>query len=573
MLLLVVCLCYWLILYITSLTLSGSIKKSRLRSRSGVRTERDKSLLVEGEPEVYSTDYLKKLGKISEPEDQRKFDEGFHLHAFNQYVSDKLSYIRPIPDARGLACHSKSYDENLPNASIVICFYNEAMSVLLRTIHTVLDRTPSHLIHEIILVDDFSEFSHLLKELPKYVAEKLPSNVRLLRSSERLGLIRARVHGARNATGEVLIFLDSHCEVNTMWIEPLLTRIKADPKNVAVPLIDIVNADTFAYEAASIVKGGFNWGMHFQWDSVPKTFFSSVIAQAEPIASPTMAGGLFAMDRLYFHDLGEYDLGMDVWGGENLEISFRIWMCGGRLEIIPCSRVGHIFRKRRPYGSPGDAFLKNSLRVAHVWMDGYKKYFFLNRPSAETAEYGDVSERVALRQRLKCKSFKWYLDNIYPEQTLPTAPLDPRSLKTREDQVKNSNAQTKQKGFLKHKGSGLCVQSEKTIYDKRSLLALAVCNSGDNKDQLWYETTKKDFRLSNLLCMDVDNNTGPYARLMHCNGAETQKWVWQTAGGIQMLHNPSSGKCLITTGTDPGSLLQTSSCVKHKLQNFEITAF
>lgn len=48
-------------------------------------------------------------------------------------------------------------------------------------------------------------------------------------------------------------------------------------------------------------------------------------------------------------------------------------MCGGRLEIIPCSRVGHVFRRRRPYGSPegGDTLTYNSLRVAHVWMDGY----------------------------------------------------------------------------------------------------------------------------------------------------------------------------------------------------------
>lgn len=43
-----------------------------------------------------------------------------------------------------------------------------------------------------------------------------------------------------------------------------------------------------------------------------------------PLYTPTMAGGIFAMDKEFFFEIGAYDEGMKIWGCENLEMSFRV---------------------------------------------------------------------------------------------------------------------------------------------------------------------------------------------------------------------------------------------------------
>lgn len=272
------------------------------------------------------------------------------------------------------SCESQKYSNKLPTVSIVMCFHNEHDSTLVRSMNTVLQRTPSHILHEFILINDASDSSSLndavKEEIRKIGTDKI---IRLHVNNQREGLIRSRVIGARLATGDVIVFLDSHIEVNTGWIEPLLDVVKKDRTALAMPIIDIINADTFAYSSSPLVRGGFNWGLHFKWDAIPSSEINGTQGVIGPFKSPTMAGGLFAVDRNYFKELGEYDMGMDIWGGENLEISFRVWQCGGSILLVPCSRVGHVFRKRRPYGSPTgeDTMTRNSLRLAYVWMDEY----------------------------------------------------------------------------------------------------------------------------------------------------------------------------------------------------------
>merc|ERR1712241_599144 len=261
------------------------------------------------------------------------------------------------------------------------------------------------------------------KQLEEYVA-KMPVPTKVLRTGSRSGLIRARLLGAKEAKGHVITFLDAHCECTEGWLEPLLAEIAENRKAVVCPIIDVISDESFEYITASdMTWGGFNWKLNFRWYRVPQREMDRRGGdRSEPLHTPAMAGGLFAIDRDFFYEIGSYDEGMDIWGGENLEMSFRVWQCGGTLEIIPCSHVGHVFRDKSPYTFPGGVAKivnKNAARVAEAWMDEWKNFYYSMNPGARNVEIGDLTSRKNLRNNLKCKSFRWYLENVYPESQMP----------------------------------------------------------------------------------------------------------------------------------------------------------
>lgn len=91
------------------------------------------------------------------PEDEARQQELFKLNQFNLMASDMISLNRSLRDIRLEGCKTKKYPKYLPDTSIVIVFHNEAWSTLLRTVWSVINRSPRTLLKEIILVDDKSE--------------------------------------------------------------------------------------------------------------------------------------------------------------------------------------------------------------------------------------------------------------------------------------------------------------------------------------------------------------------------------------------------------------------------------
>lgn len=185
--------------------------------------------------------------------------------------------------------------------------------MLLRCIHSVYNRSPTKLLHEIILIDDASTFPELKENLTEYLENKFDSKVKLYVNEKREGLIRARMIGARLSQADVIIFLDSHMEVTNTWLPPLLEPLVYNPTFATVPIVEGLNHATLEYEyIGNGYRGTFDWNFRYQWLPLRPQDRPDI---GENYELSSMTGGAYAILRSHFFDLDGYDEHLKIWNG------------------------------------------------------------------------------------------------------------------------------------------------------------------------------------------------------------------------------------------------------------------
>jgi polypeptide N-acetylgalactosaminyltransferase len=126
----------------------------------------------------------------AEPEEEDLNKKLFDENGYFGLISDKIALNRSVSDHRHPQCKKLKYLKELPNVSIVIPFYNDHLSTLLRTVYSVINRSPKELLKEVILVNDHSTKDFLYGELEEHIKKHLKHIVKLYVLPRRSGLVR-----------------------------------------------------------------------------------------------------------------------------------------------------------------------------------------------------------------------------------------------------------------------------------------------------------------------------------------------------------------------------------------------
>ena len=284
-----------------------------------------------------------------------------------------------------------------PRISVVVITRNEGSELEATVTNLLRTAPPSQL--EMIVVDDAStdNSTGFLDSLPGVTVVRSPGQ----------GVARARNLGASHASGDVILFADAHVRAPDGWPIPVTDALRDERVGAVAP--GIYNLTEPACRGFGMSVGGPD--LRVPW--LRKT-------ASEPYPVPVLPGGFLAMRRETYLRTGGYDPGMRQLGGNDAELSCRLWLSGYEQKVVPELEVGHLFRSAAPYPAKWAALLHNRLRMALVHFHPERvervvhallAYEAFPAAVAMTLDT-DVQERRALLARTRSFSDDWFFERF-----------------------------------------------------------------------------------------------------------------------------------------------------------------
>jgi GT2 family glycosyltransferase len=256
--------------------------------------------------------------------------------------------------------------------SVIVPALNEGEH-LRRTVEQLCATAPPR--SEIIVIDDGSTDGCC-----DFLRPNLAGDVRLLEpSGMRLGVTGARNKGAAVASGDVLVFLDGHVDMEPGWLEKLCAPAREPAVGAVGPGISVLGRPECC-----------GWGMRYR-DAALGIEWLPAPASDPPIV-PMLAGACIVIRRELFEMVGGFDTGLVRWGSEDAELSLRLWTAGYELRVVPGVVIAHLFRERHPYAVDWAGILHNQLRLAFVHFGAER----IRRVIERMKPFGDFSTACAL---------------------------------------------------------------------------------------------------------------------------------------------------------------------------------
>jgi GT2 family glycosyltransferase/ubiquinone/menaquinone biosynthesis C-methylase UbiE len=215
--------------------------------------------------------------------------------------------------------------------SIIIPVYNE-MNYTESCLEQLRKTLPQNFRGEIIVVDDAS--SDETPAVLKRFAET-DERIKVLRNPENAGFIASCNRGAKEASGEVIVFLNNDTLPVQGWLPPLLRVLRDKPGAGAVGG-KLVYPDGTLQEAGGVIfsdGSGCNFGKHEKAPNAPLYNFLREVDYC--------SGALLATRRALFLELGGFDTRFQPAYYEDADYCFSLRARGYRVYYQPESVIVH----------------------------------------------------------------------------------------------------------------------------------------------------------------------------------------------------------------------------------------